>query len=321
MNEPDFSGIEPLRVPEARRRLAAINEYLALPNPRTPDVLRLASSIDLSRQQFLRLVRVWRDHRNARLLVIRRSGVATRDYAVDPRAVEIAEEVIAQAGTAATLAKVAPEIEARCVSEGILPLARATINNHLRKARADARAVMDGPPRIVIGRMWFHLPIEGLPLSAMPTVLAAVLLPERLIIAHEISTDPERPPSINALINTVGSQAVPGAPARELMLNPDDRRMGIEALARVGVAKGPTPRRSVQREISKAFSGKLGPVAAIHQRGMARPATKKVLSRQDHAISEAEAIKVITDAIDAHNAAMLSEAPPFDIERPNTQAA
>ena len=28
MNTPDFSGIDPLRVPEARRRVAALNEYL-----------------------------------------------------------------------------------------------------------------------------------------------------------------------------------------------------------------------------------------------------------------------------------------------------
>ena len=29
MNEPDFSGIRPLRVKTARKRLAAVQEYLA----------------------------------------------------------------------------------------------------------------------------------------------------------------------------------------------------------------------------------------------------------------------------------------------------
>ncbi|RUA15526.1 MAG: hypothetical protein DSY55_06135 [Clostridia bacterium] len=68
MSEPDFSGIDPLRVPEARRRVEAIRRYLALEAPSSADTTRIASTIGLSRVQFGRLVRAWRDHRDAALL-------------------------------------------------------------------------------------------------------------------------------------------------------------------------------------------------------------------------------------------------------------
>ena len=127
MIEPDLSGIDPLRLQEARRRVAAIEQYLMLSSPRTADANAHAAGVDLSRWQFLRLVRVWREHRDARLLVIGKRGRATRPYSIDARAAEILEEVIGVTGGRADLAVVAVEVERRCASEGILPPARATI--------------------------------------------------------------------------------------------------------------------------------------------------------------------------------------------------
>lgn len=69
MREPDFSGTDPLRLSEARRRIDALNPYPDLPSPRTVDATRIAASISLSRWQFQRLARVWREHRNPALLV------------------------------------------------------------------------------------------------------------------------------------------------------------------------------------------------------------------------------------------------------------
>ena len=45
MSEPDFSGIDPLRVPEARRRVATIEKFLELPAPTAADSQRFANSI------------------------------------------------------------------------------------------------------------------------------------------------------------------------------------------------------------------------------------------------------------------------------------
>jgi hypothetical protein len=312
MSEPDFSGIDPLRVPEARRRVAAIEAYLELPDPTSADTARFGSSIGLSRVQFGRLARVWRDHRDARLLVIGKRGAATRDYGIDSRAAAIAADVIREAGAGATLAGTAPLIEQRCADAGVTPPARSTINNWIRAERASASAAVGGPSRIVIGRMWFHLPVAGLPASAMPTLLAAVTLPERVILAHAVSTDPAKPTSVADLIDRLAAMRTAGASPRPLLLDPDDRRVGAAALERAGVGGTRSHNRSVQRELSRSFGGRLGPLATVHQRGMARPATKRVITRQDAALPPPEVVATIDSAVDAHNAA-LAPAPPFGL--------
>lgn len=312
MTKPDFSGIDPLRVPEARRRIAAIEEYLALPSPTTADAARHAARVDLSHWQFLRLVRVWRDHRDAHLLVIGKRGKATRQYGVDTRATEIMEEVVGATGGAADLAMVAVEVEKRCASEGIPPPARGTIYNKIREVRAESGGHVDGPPRIVVARMWFHLPVAGQPATAMPTLLVAALLPERLIVAHQLSTDIMSPPSVKALVEDLVSRREPGAPARQLLIEPDDRRVAAVALERAGLHVR-SHYRSVQREISRAFGGRLGSLTAIYRRGLARPTTKKVLSRQDEPLTHTEARDVIETAIAASNGSLTKAVPPFDI--------
>lgn len=313
MEEADYSGIDPLRVPEARRRVAALNAFLKLPDPSAADVRRFASSIGLSRNPFLRLARVWREHRDARLLVVGKRGASTRKYNVDPRAKDIAYEVIAQIGAAATLAGTAPEIERRCAAEKLAPPARSTINNYIKDARASTAEPASGPPRIVIGRMWFHLPIKGSRADAMPNLLAAVMLPERIIVAHSISTDPLSPPSISDLIDRLAITSTPGTTPRPLLLDAEDRRVGADALARAGLGCTRSHYRSVQRELSKAFAGRLGPLSAIYQRRMARPATKRVITRQDEPLDQYEVVKIIDNAVRSHNAATLMAVPTFEL--------
>lgn len=312
MSEPDFSGIDPLRVPEARRRVAVLDEYLALAPASEEDVRRLAASIGISRSSFFRLAQVWRLHRQPSLLVIGKRGASSRDYGIHPKAVEIMNDVIAEAAPDAKLAATTAEIRRRCAAEGVRPPSKQTIYNHARKARAAAPSV-DGPPRIAVGRMWFHLPVKGKPATAMPMLLVALALPERVIVAHRISTDPDMPPSVSDLIDEVAALRTPGAEPRQILLAPDDRRVGAAALDRAGLNLTRSHGGSVQRELSRALNGQLGPLAAIYQRGMARPTTKSVLSRQDEPLPAAEIAGIIESAVDVHNAATLTPAPAFDL--------
>lgn len=313
MNEPDFSGINPLRVPEARRRIEAINAYLRLASPTSADTSNIASGIGLSRNQFSRLVRVWRDHRDARLLVIGKRGAATRDYGINPGAIAIANEIIAAAGFAATLATVAPEIERRCSEEGITPPSRQTIYNYIRTARMAAPGLGEGPPRILAGRMWFHMPVLGEPLDAMPMLLAAVLMPERIIVTHLVSTAANLPPSVGELLDNLAKLQTAGASPRPLLLNADDRRAAATPLAWSGLDQIRSHDRSVQRELSKSFAGQLGPLAVVYQRSMARPATKRVVTRQDEPLPAAQVVAIIAAAVNSHNVAVGLEIPAFEL--------
>ena len=312
MSEPDFSGIDPLRVPEARRRVEAIRRYLALEAPSSADTTRIASTIGLSRVQFGRLVRAWRDHRDAALLVVGKRGPATRDYGVDTRALAIMQRAIAETGAETTLNALAAEIDQQCMARGIAPPARGTINNHLKKARARGGTAISGPPKIVVGRGWFHLPIVGVPHETMPMVLLAVALPERFILAFDVCLDASEPPHPGELVDKIASRTRAGAQPRPILLSPDDRKVAADALDNAGLHASVSYGRSVQRELSKAFGGRIGELAIVHQRGMARP-TKRALGKQDHALDPASARKVIEDAMRTHNMGLPSGPPRYEL--------
>ncbi|HZF93855.1 MAG TPA: hypothetical protein VEZ20_03180 [Allosphingosinicella sp.] len=316
MLKPDFSGINPLRVPEARRRIEAIDKYFNLPSPTTADATRIAAGLGISRWQFHRLARAWREHRDPALLIDGPRGRSVRHSGIAQRALEIMREEIANAGASAELCSVAPTIEQRCQAEGVTPPSRPTIWTQIRKERA-ARPWESGPKRIVVGRMWFHLPVttdpnlgEG---TAMPTLLAVVALPERIILAHRISVDDSRPPAVADLVSETLTLRSLGAEARPLRLEADDRRASRDVLAAGGLGGLRWHKRSVQRELSRAFGGRLGQLPALYQRALARPHTKLVMLRQDKRITPEEAKAAIREAIAFNNAASGLVMPAFDV--------
>lgn len=313
MTDLDFSGVEPLRVAEAGRRLAVIDEYLRLPAPRTKDMVEYGRRLDLSRWQFQRLVRTWREHRDVAMLVVGRRGPATRDYGVDPRAILIAEQVIAETGAAAELSNVAPEIERRCERAGIVPLSRPGIWNYIARARTAGAAAIGGPPRIVIGRLWFHLPVQGQTEHAMPSLLVATMLPERHVVAHRLSLDETRPPSIADLLRLLLESRSPGAAERRILMSPNDRRAAAGVLEETGLMRVKPHDRSTQRELSHAFGTRLGSLNVLYRRGPARPSMKRVVKRQDAPLAPDEATAAILHAIRSHNAALASYPPAFDV--------
>lgn len=311
MSEPDFSGVDPLRVPEARRRIAALEAYLSLPNANTADAVRLGRAVGLSRWQFQRLARVWRDHRAPYLIVAGKRGPSKRDYGIAPRAAEIAREIIERSDAEDPVTQISARIEAACRNEGLTAPSRPTIRSYVRAVRHEAHA--SGPPRLVIGRMWFHLPMRGRPANAMPTLLAAVLLPERRIIAHRVSTDPEAPPPVADLLADVIDLREPGAPARPLVMGRDDRRAAETILLKAGLGERLAIRRAPQEDLSHSLAGRLGALDALYRRARARPATRKAATRFEEPLDPADVTAAIEQAVATHNEANGVDAPEFDL--------
>jgi hypothetical protein len=129
----DLSGVDPVRVPEARRRIEAIRTYLALENPRTADAVRIGESVGLSRWRFVRLVTAWRLHRDAKLLVMDRRNDSGPTSSISPVTAGIMDEVIREVGTNATLRSIAERIGARCADVGLEAPGQPTIWRELRK--------------------------------------------------------------------------------------------------------------------------------------------------------------------------------------------
>ncbi len=312
MSEPDFSGIDPLRVPEARRRIAVLERYLALPDPTTADAVSFGEEIGLSRWQLQRLAAVWRDHRDPNLIIVgRRKTKPKRDYGIAKRAIEIANGVIAQAAADASVSSIASIIEARCVDENVAPPSRPTVYTYVRKARTAAPA--SGPPRIVIGRMWFQIPISDQPAETMPTLLAAIMLPEGVVIAHQLSIDAMEPPSISDMVDEVAAMRTTGAKKRAVVMNETDRRAAAAALARTDIASVTGHGQAAQSELARSLGSRLGPLDVILHRAKARPAKRKAATRFDEPLAPADVVAVIEGAIASNNAAAPASAPAFDI--------
>ncbi len=70
----DMSGVDPLRINEVRRRVAVVKSYLTLTGPTDADKNTHAVQLGLSVNQFLALVRAWREH--GRAVAISGAGAA-----------------------------------------------------------------------------------------------------------------------------------------------------------------------------------------------------------------------------------------------------
>lgn len=309
----DFTGVEPLRLHEARRRVAAIEAYLQIRSPTGQDTLDAARSIGLNQPQFSRLVRIWRAHHDVSRLVSGRRGPPKRDYGLDPRGMEILAKAINNAGDKAELASISTAVERACKRAGVRPPSKATMWKRIRAARAAGALQISPEPLIIMGRMWFHFPIAGRSKEEMPCLLAAVALPERHIIYHEISTELSQPPSIAKAVEMLLASRTAEAPNRRLLLDPYDCGAASAVLHHAGLSAVKPHKRSVQRMFTKALGGELGSLNGIFRRENARP-THRQLLRQDQPLTEVEVHNIIEAAIERHNGVFLSDMPPFDIE-------
>lgn len=311
MPEPDFAGIDPARVPEVKRRIRAVESYLSLPTPSGLDAIRLARSIGLTRYQFQRLVNAWREHRDAKMLVVTKRGKASRDYGISPRAKAIADEVIEADGASVRLTKVAPIIERRCAEVGVKPPSRPTIYNWIRQRQSEALDA-NGAPRIVVGRMWPRLIVKGHP-DTFPLLLVAVALPEKSILAHRVSFDPERPPSVTGLVDDLFRKRSTDSEPRTLLISSNDLKAARASLGRHGLQDLKSHPRSLQRVMSETFGGMISDLRVVFQIRSALTSSVANLSRQDEAISESFALETITKAISDHNQRSGSNQLDFDL--------
>lgn len=315
MQNFDYLGVDPIRLTEAKRRVAVLEEYTQLLDPTGAVTEEFACRLDLSKVQFNRLVRSWRDHRNPSLLVIGKRGPSSRKYGISGRAKEIAYHCIAAADADVTVDQITAEIKRQCSDEELRAPSRATIWSYLRKARANAAANSEvGPPRILIERMWARVPIIDMPITYMPTVLVAVLLPERLIVAYDISIDREKPPSVIEVVSALARARSTGSDQRPLLLSASDRRVASQALEAAGLSKIRAHDKSILREISNTFGGQLGTLELIHRRGMAKSAKRLGITRQETPLTSQAAIDLINTAIKMHNHACKTQTVRFDIK-------
>ncbi|OBX18957.1 hypothetical protein A9995_10505 [Erythrobacter sp. QSSC1-22B] len=301
MTEPDFSGVEPTRLLEVHRRVSVIEDYLDIERPSGKQTVAAANSLGLTRWQFTRLAKAWRDHRNPTMLVKSKTGPSRRDYGIDERAKRIAHEEITKAGMGAEISNVAPMIEAACRNIGINPPSKPTIYNYILQERREGNLRFDRPPCLIIGRMWFHLPLQDSAVNTMPCALLAVALPERAIVAHSISTQRALPSSVPQLLGDLFDQSNVEGESRELLMDSTDYAAGSVSLTERGHNDIIPSRVSMQRILAQAFGDRLGQLQPVYRRGSALAKPKYVMGIHDKPITRDAAVTVIEKAIAANN--------------------
>lgn len=309
MNEPDFSGVEPTRLVEARRRIGVIEGYLDIEGPSGEQTTAAAESLDLTRWQFMRLTRAWRDHRNPAMMVKSRNGPSKRDYGIDKRVKQVALEAISKAGMGAEISNVAPEIEAICKKMDIDPPSRPTIYNYILAERREGHLRFDRPPCLVVGRMWFHLPMLESAANSMPCALLGVALPERVVVAHAISAKRDAPPSVPHLLADLFGRSISTGEPRVLLMDPSDRAAGLPVLAERGATEMPSSKISLQRILAQAFGDSLGPLRPVYKRGGALAKPKYSMGAHDEPLTCDAAVAAIEQAISANNSRWPEVAP------------
>lgn len=300
MKEPDFSGVEPTRLVEVHRRIATIERYIDLKRPSGSDTVAAAASLGMTRWQFTRLVAAWRNHRDPTMLVRSRTGQSHRDYGVDALAKRITIDEIRRVGMGAEISNVAPAVEATCEKRSIKPPSRPTIYNQILSERRKGGLRFDGSPCIVIGRIWFQLPIKA-DYSTLPCALVALALPERAILAYDIATSRLAPASLAIVLNELLDRATPFGSGRELLLDRDDSAASADVLDRHGLDRVAPSQRSPQRLLAQALGDAVGNLRPIYKRGGALAKPGYVMGSHDRALTEEMARAVIADAIAASN--------------------
>ena len=233
------------------------------------------------------------------MLVVSKRGPAKRSYGIDPRCRAIADEVFANASSEAKMSEVVPIIERRCADIGAKPASRPTIYNWLRAFQAES-AQGDGAKRIVVGRLWPRLVVRGQP-DAFPLLLIAVALPEKAIVAHRLSFDPDAPAAVDELVRDLLSLRDGDAPVRPLLLSANDLKAASGPLTEGGLGELKSHPRSVQRIMSRTFGDRLSNLPVVVQIESALKSASANLTRQDEPITETLARDVVEAAIDEHN--------------------
>ena len=298
MNDLDLSGVDPLKWAEVRRRAAAVRRYLELERPTAADREYYARQIGIGAQQFNTLVRAWAIHQDANALSpgVKRTGrkSKSKDGGVHPQAREVAAALVAQKGETSTLNEMVAAVAERCAKLGIPAPARSTVWMLMKEAQESSAA--PGGNRILVGRAFLKLPVDGGDGLNFPEVMLAVQLPQRRILGATmaVSGDVLDFADIAELVRTFHADG-------EYPIHVDERDLSnVLRCLPIGTKATPLPRGVAAREMSAAIGRNLGLIGIAYQAPTIRPATI-MQSGRDKAPSFADATLALKFAVDRHN--------------------
>lgn len=294
MEELDMSGVDPLRYDEVRRRVAVVKEYMALPLPTDQDQKAHGARLGLSANQFKALVRVWRDYGSAAKMsgsgAHRRGTRAPNRLAVDPRAKEVAAQVITELGSTATVAKVSSLVGTRCEALGLTPPSDSTIWNMVRAKRQTGDSGVDG---IVIGTCMIQLPMAMPGGLAQPMLTVAVRAEDKAIIAASLQSADWQSAAV-----TIAASTQPGTRVRV-----DKDLLSLKRAASIAKCVEPVPAAKARSAMSRILGFGIDDLPLIFRPSKAVSPERLLTTKVDRPLSPQDVRTIVMAAVARHNAA------------------
>lgn len=312
MEQIDLTGVDPERRAETLRRVELVKRYIGLDRPSKQDAEEMAAQIGIGRNQFLLLVRAWREHGRASALPAtkrRFQQPATQRYKLTPEIEQVIAEAIEDVGVDGTKSSIKRAVDDRCRAVGLTPPSANAVASRLRAAQKRAWA---GSPRagaILIGRCATDVPVLDPSGQLAPAVLAlAVSGGDGRILAFDAGVAGS-PGSIAKVIDILAQAPSREPQVQELLITlpqgPERRRFegAFKVAGLMGHVRWVGAYVEPAATVQGALAGRLGPLALTLVRNKENWKFPLQLRAQAAApIARSSLPRQIQDLVDAHNA-------------------
>lgn len=304
MEDITMHGVAPMRWNEMRKRVDVLQRFASIGKPAAEDREDAANELGLSVNQFKRLVRSWRLHKDPTALNgagLPEQKRSHRSDGLDRNILGIINAAITLHGPSAQPTVISETAWSECDRRSLDRPSNGTIWNAIREARRTAGPIVGADREVIIGRAWADLPVrKSKPGTELirPEILVALQIPERTIIGLASDLALGRPPLATDLdipeddrpISVTRHDA--GMPARPENRNPiRDRFIYVDsANARFARMMGPSignitlafrlPRTDAGRLLTSVLDTPLSPADAILAIGYAVKAHNDFIEHQ-----------------------------------------
>lgn len=312
MADPDWKDIPLSRQAEVRRRVAILDDYIALERPTENDRQEAMQRLGVKRASFYRLVRAWKEQRDpARLpgAIARKDGKG-RGAKLDPRMEAIIRQAIANAGAASPPKVIEAEVGKLCDAAGLTHPSSAPVARLRREAlfrEGSQQKPIIEEPSVVIESCAIDLPTLHDDREVLPVVTAAFLQPEGTIAGYAIDyTAPNAMTAVRMLLEIID----PEGPARTLVMRPPDTPLW-NILSNAVTAAGVSSSDKLDLERGTVFDRLAGstlgglPLAIRSTKDPSAPGRARYAD-------PAQTAEVIREAIEIHNQARTGAPDPSD---------
>lgn len=279
-----LASIHPSHLKDTRRRVALIEKFLAGDRSRT-SLVETAEAIGLSPSRTGRLIRSYELHRDPKLISAdgRRQSrsASTNERDVVRQAIDA---TISSLGTTADARDIEQAVASACEDASVAPPSTQLIWKSLAKARrANREPAANVSPKLLVGRVWFQLPVEiEQGTVERPEALIALRLPDKSIRACITNLHCSSKPRLDELLVDLNAEVDLHATGIELG-NIDTSPFSFNVVSD----------DSAQNEFIRYLGNGIGELDVLFR----RPRTV-AMTLLDKAFAEPMSVKAADDAID-----------------------